>query len=60
MKFGSREIVDVVFKATRNGQKVGTMTFAKYQPVFKIDTARTSTLEQAASTVYAQGKISAP
>lgn len=55
MKFGSREIVDVVFKATRNGQKLGTKVFQKYQPVFKIDTARTSSLEQSATTVYAQG-----
>lgn len=55
MKFGVREIVDVVFKATENGQKVGTLTFNKYQPVFMIDTATTSSLEQATTTVYAQG-----
>jgi hypothetical protein len=55
MKFGVREIVDVVFKATANGQKLGTKTFSKYQPVFKIDTATTSSLEQATTTVYAQG-----
>lgn len=55
MKFGVREIVDVVFKATENGQKVGTKTFNKYQPVFMIDTATTSSLEQATTTVYAQG-----
>ena len=55
MKFGVREIVDVVFKATENGQKVGTKTFNKYQPVFKIDTATTSSLEQATTVVYAQG-----
>ena len=55
MKFGVREIVDVVFKATENGQKVGTETFNKYQPVFMIDTATTSSLEQATTVVYAQG-----
>ena len=55
MKFGVREIVDVVFKATEDGQKVGTQTFKKYQPVFTIDTATTSSLEQATTVVYAQG-----
>lgn len=55
MKFGSREICDVVFKAASANQKVGKRTFAQYQPVFMIDTARTSTIEQATSTVYAQG-----
>lgn len=55
MKFGVREIVDVVFKATADGQKIGDKTFRKYQPVFMIDTATTSTLEQATTTVYAQG-----
>lgn len=55
MKFGVREIVDVVFKATTNGQRIGDKTFAKYQPVFKIDTATTSSLEQATTTTYAQG-----
>lgn len=55
MKFGVREIVDVVFKATENGQRIGDKTFKKYQPVFMIDTATTSSLEQATTTVYAQG-----
>ena len=55
MKFGVREIVDVVFKATANNQKIGDKTFKKYQPVFMIDTATTSSLEQATTTVYAQG-----
>lgn len=55
MKFGVREIVDVVFKATENGQRIGEKTFKKYQPVFMIDTATTSSLEQATTTVYAQG-----
>ena len=55
MKFGVREIVDVVFKAADNNQKVGTKIFQKYQPVFTIDTATTSSLEQSTTTVYAQG-----
>ena len=54
MKFGVREIVDVVFKAADN-MKVGSKVFKKYQPVFTIDTATTSSLEQATTTVYAQG-----
>jgi len=55
MKFGVREICDVTFKAAANNQKVGTKVFKKYQPVFMIDTARTSSMEQASTTVYAQG-----
>ena len=54
MKFGVREIVDVVFKAA-DTMKVGSKIFKKYQPVFTIDTATTSSLEQATTTVYAQG-----
>ena len=54
MKFGVREIVDVVFKAADN-MTIGTTSFKKYQPVFMIDTATTSSLEQATTTVYAQG-----
>lgn len=55
MKFGSREICDVTFKATANGQKIGTKTFKAGQPCFGIDTGRTSSLEQGTTTVYAQG-----
>ena len=55
MKFGVREICDVTFKATAENQKVGKKTFKKYQPVFTIDTAQTSNMEQASTTVYAQG-----
>lgn len=54
MKFGVREIVDVVFKAA-DTMTVGNQVFEKYQPVFMIDTATTSSLEQATTTVYAQG-----
>ena len=55
MKFGVREICDVTFKAAANNQKVGNKVFKKYQPVFMIDTARTSSMEQGSTTVYAQG-----
>ena len=54
MKFGVREICDVVFKAKAD-TKIGTSTFKKGQPVLYIDSAKTSTIEGAATTVYAQG-----
>lgn len=54
MKFGVREICDVVFKAKAN-VTIGNTKFVKGQPVLYIDTAKTSTLEGAATTVYAQG-----
>lgn len=56
MKFGVRQIANVVFKA-KNSQKIGPYTFAAGQPVFYIDTAKTSNLEGAATTVYATGQI---
>lgn len=56
MKFGVREICDVTFKTTADYQRVGNTVFKRAgMPAFMIDTARTSTLEQATSTVYAQG-----
>ena len=54
MKFGVRQIVNVVFKA-KNLQKIGSLTFQKGQPVFYMDSAKTSTLEGSATTVYATG-----
>ena len=54
-RFGSREICDVTFKALTNDFVVGTKTFAAGQPVFVIDTATASSMEQATTTVYAQG-----
>lgn len=54
MKFGVRQICNVVFKAKAN-QKIGNMLFRAGQPVLYIDTATTSTLEGEATTVYAQG-----
>jgi hypothetical protein len=54
MQFGIREICDVVFKA-KNAGTLGTMPYVAGQPVLYIDTAKTSTMEGAATTVYAQG-----
>ena len=54
MKFGVREICDVVFKA-KSQVKIGNKIFQAGQPVLYIDTAKTSTVEGAATTVYAQG-----
>lgn len=54
MKFGVREICNVVFKAKAKTQ-IGTRVFEKGQPVLYIDSAKTSTLEGAATTVYATG-----
>jgi hypothetical protein len=54
MKFGVREICDVVLKAKAN-QKVGNRIFYKNEPVIYFDTLKTSSMEGAATTVYAQG-----
>ena len=54
MKFGVRECCDVVFRA-KAPMKVGSKIFYKNEPVIYFDTLKTSTLEGAATTVYAQG-----
>ena len=54
MKFGVREICDVVLKA-KAAQKIGNKIFYKNEPVIYFDTLKTSSLEGAATTVYAQG-----
>ena len=54
MKFGVREICDVVLKA-KAPQKVGNKIFYTNEPVLYFDTLKTSSLEGAANTVYAQG-----
>ena len=54
MKFGVREICDVVLKA-KSATKIGNKIFYKGEPVIYFDTLKTSTLEGAATTVYAQG-----
>ena len=55
MKFGVREVADVMLKAKVDNQKVGNKTFAKGQPVCHFDTLKTTTVEGAATTVYATG-----
>ena len=54
MKYGIREICDVVLKAKAR-MKVGNKIFYKDEPVIYFDSLKTSTLEGAATTVYAQG-----
>jgi hypothetical protein len=55
MRFGVREICNVVFKATANNQRVGSKIFSAGEPVIYFDSLKTSTMEQATTTVYAQG-----
>lgn len=55
MRFGVREICNVVFKATANNQRVGSKRFNAGEPVIYFDSLKTSTMEQATTTVYAQG-----
>ena len=54
MKFGVREICDVVLRA-KSAQKIGNKIFYKNEPVIYFDTLKTSSMEGAATTVYAQG-----
>lgn len=54
MKFGVREICDVVFKAKTSGT-LGTMNYVAGQPILYIESAKTSAMEGAATTVYATG-----
>ena len=54
MKFGVREICDVVLRAKAR-QQVGNKIFYKNEPVIYFDTLKTSSMEGAATTVYAQG-----
>lgn len=54
MRFGVRECANMVFKAKAD-MYLGNTFFKAGQPVLYIDSAKTSTLEGAATTVYAQG-----
>ena len=54
MKFGVREIANVVFRA-KSDVTIGGQLFRAGQPVLYIDTAKTSTIEGAATSVYATG-----
>ena len=56
MKFGIREVADVMVKTRVDNQKVGGQVIAKAMtPICHFDSLKTSTLEGAATTVYAQG-----
>ena len=54
MKFGVREICDVVLKKKAGGY-FGNLYLDKNMPVLYFDTLKTSSLEGTATTVYAQG-----
>ena len=54
MKFGSREICDVVLKA-KGKMELGGKTFYAGEPVLYFDTLKTSSLEGTSSVVYATG-----
>lgn len=54
MKFGVREICDVVLRAKAR-QQIGNKIFYKNEPVIYFDTLKTSSMEGTATTVYAQG-----
>ena len=54
MKFGIRECANVVFRA-KQPMNIGKYSFKVGQPVLYIDSATTSSVEQASTTVYAQG-----
>ena len=54
MKFGVRECCDVVLRAKARMQ-IGNKIFYKNEPVIYFDTLKTSSMEGAATTVYANG-----
>lgn len=54
MRMGVREICDVVFRPL-TAVDIGNQHFDAGQPVLYLDTAKTSSLEGASTTVYAQG-----
>lgn len=53
-QFGVREIANVVLKAKAE-MEIGTTKFKAGEPVLYFDTLKTSTVEGAATTVYATG-----
>ena len=55
MRYGVREIANVMLKAKVDGQKIGNQAFAAGQPVCHFSSLKTSTVEGAATTVYATG-----
>ena len=56
MKFGIREVADMMVKTKVANQRVGNKTYpTKGTPICHFDTLKVSTLEGAATTVYATG-----
>lgn len=53
-QFGVREICNVVFKA-KTDRTIGSTEFKAGQPVIYFDSLKTSSIEGASTTVYAQG-----
>ena len=54
MKFGIREITNVMMKA-KSAMRLGNKVYYKDEPVLYFDSLKTSSLEGATTTVYAQG-----
>ena len=54
MRFGVREVTDIVFRSIGN-TSLGGYIFTDGQPVIFIDSSKMSTLETTVATVYAQG-----
>lgn len=54
MRFGIREICNVVLKA-KSARTIGNKKFFAGEPVLYFDTLKTSNMEGASTTVYAQG-----
>jgi len=54
MRFGVREVTDIVFRSIGN-TSLGGFIFTDGQPVIFIDSSKMSTLETTVATVYAQG-----
>lgn len=54
MKFGVREVANIVFKAKAEEQ-FGDRKLVKGEPVIYFDSSKVSTVESASTTVYAQG-----
>jgi len=52
MKFGIREITNVMMKA-KSTMRLGNKVYYKDEPVLYFDSLKTSSLEGAATTVYA-------
>lgn len=56
MKFGIREVTDIILKTKYANQQVGaSIVGATYTPVMIVDSAQMSSMENAVATVYAQG-----